>query len=153
MIGFSIKAETRRFKKLLRGLEKRFLNFRPVLKQSVYPALLDEIRTNFRTEGGLVRGGWQPLSPVTVAEKARLGFPAAALVRTGDLLESLTNPSHPDHVATITKNKVTISASSGKYRGHDKGFPPTNLPARQMVPDKIRNIALIRESISRYLHG
>ncbi len=138
-------------KKILRALEKRFRNFKPVLQQSVHPALLDEIRANFRTEGGLVRGGWHPLSPVTVAEKARLGFPAAALVRTGDLLESLTNPDHPDHVAIFTKDSVKILADSEKYRGHDQGVPATNLPARQMVPDRVRNIALIRESIRRHL--
>jgi hypothetical protein len=49
----------------------------------------------FATAG---RGAWPPLAPSTLAWKAAHGYPPDPLIRTGDLMESLTDPARAAHV-------------------------------------------------------
>lgn len=46
-------------------------------------------KQQFDSEGGYGSGGWTPLSPATIEQKARVGFPDKILVRTGALRNSL----------------------------------------------------------------
>lgn len=69
-------------------------------------------------------GGWAPLSPRTVREKARIGK-EQMLVRTGHLRQGFV-PFHSNDNAGV-RNAVEYAAA------HQHGVPSRNLPARPML--------------------
>jgi phage gpG-like protein len=77
-------------------------------------------------------GTWPPLAESTVAEKERLGFPSDPLVRTGNLRDSLVDPSRAMRVG----RNVMVWGTDVDYAEHHQdpavaGRPPE----RQVIPD------------------
>lgn len=77
----------------------------------------------FSSEG---EGSWPPLAASTIREKARLGYTADPLIRTGDLLASLTNPAVAMEIGqgrstlgTFTRNAMTWGTSVEDERGRE----------------------------------
>lgn len=77
---------------------------------------------NFDQEGGLL-GGWIPLRPATVRQKARIGK-EKMLVRTGQLRNSLISFSSNDNAG------IGSALSYAKFHQ----FGAKNLPQREMLP-------------------
>lgn len=78
-MGF-IEAQTGRFRQALQDFSGLWVRFAKTM------AAIEVER--FATAG---HGEWPPLAPATLIEKERLGFPPDPLIRTGDLVESLTD--------------------------------------------------------------
>lgn len=106
----------------------------------------------FASEGD---GLWPPLDPRTIAEKLRHGFPADPLIRTGDLLASLTDPAQAmdvgqgrSTIGTFTRSTFSWGTDVADERGreyahyhqhsHDVTGEPldygTHPPERQVIP-------------------
>lgn len=85
--------------------------------------LLDDIHSNFTSEGGLV-GGWAPLKPSTIQTRLREGFGAGPILnRTGRYSRSFK--------ADISKNRMVIDAWGIKYhKYHQSAAPRSKLPRR-----------------------
>jgi phage gpG-like protein len=95
----------------------------------------------FATEG---EGTWPPLSPATLADKARGGYPPDPLIRTGRLLESLTDPESAAEVSqgrttlgTFTKKTFSWGSDEPTAEYHQEGREPgpgyPGMPARPVI--------------------
>lgn len=125
----------------------------------------------FASEGG---GTWPPLAPSTVRDKIRDGYPADTLIRTGDLLESLTDPAVAMEIGqgrstlgTFTRNSMTWGTGREYAHFHQHSDPVTGEPRdygsqppeRQVIPWPLpahtqatleaANEAFVREAIER----
>lgn len=72
------------------------------------------VAENFATESG-DGAAWRPLAAETVEEREFLGFPGTnpILFRTGDLLESVTNPNDTDHVEQVFGDDAGFTVTIG----------------------------------------
>lgn len=100
-------------------------------------------RERFASEGGST---WPQLAPSTVREKERLGFPPFPLIRTGELYQSLTEPSR---AAAFTASEMTWGTDVPYAKYHqgyrddggaptDPGRPPVRKVLDITVPDRRR---------------
>lgn len=92
--------------------------------------LMEETKAQFATEGSHASGGWKPLQPATVAEKARHGMRPEILQRTGSLLDSLTVKGDSNMILEIHPDSLTFGSRLPYADIHQKGSPKTNLPRR-----------------------
>lgn len=81
-------------------------------------------RDRFASEGG---GEWPPLAASTLLEKERLGFPAFPLIRTGELYQSLTDPSR---AAAFSAQEMTYGTDVPYARYHQDGGTVTRRTTR-----------------------
>lgn len=92
----------------------------------------------FATEGF---GLWPPLAPKTVEYKERHGFPLDPMIRTGILLESLTDPTQAARVEQGRSTLGTFTANAFswgtevEYAGYHVDGPDHNpdLPIRDLI--------------------
>ena len=82
---------------------------------------------NFDSSGGKV-GGWAPLAPSTLKEKARKGYSPKPLLRTGHLRTSL--------LAFFDDRRAGLGSELEIAEYHEEGVPENNLPARRMLPER-----------------
>ncbi|MBN3949369.1 MAG: phage virion morphogenesis protein [Nostoc sp. NMS7] len=86
--------------------------------------LLKRAEQGFRTETDPYGQKWAPLSPATIAQKERLGYPRKILTRKGDMRKSPT--------ATIQGKSVKITiAFPSEF--HQRGT--RKMPKRQILPE------------------
>ena len=96
---------------------------KPLFKSS--KMILDDVQTQFRTEGGL-SGGWTPLSLSTLIDKAKKGYGGKQMLeRTGALKRSFYN--------RVSKKKAYISSDSPYFGFHQSRKSRTKLPRRPML--------------------
>lgn len=106
----------------------------------------DNLRRTFETEVFQTRGRvidaepWAPLSPVTIARKARSGYPLTPLIATGRMQKSFRS------VATSDQAVVYNTAEYFKY--HQSNAPRKKLPRRVMMKLGIRQ----REEVVKIFH-
>lgn len=130
-----IRPLTAKFK----GLEAAAHDWTPALER-VADDFLDVERARFRTGAG-----WAPLTRRYRATKRRQGYSTKKLVRTGALLESLTNPTHPNHVRNVESHRVEVGTSLYYAPFHTRKRPPVKItPAvrrrwRTIFEDHIRS--------------
>lgn len=91
---------------------------------------LDDERRQFQSEGAYGSGRWAPLSPKYAAWKARHWPGRGILVRTGELVASLTQGPQ---VRVITPSQMAVGSAvdHGKYHQRGQGVPrrrPVELP-------------------------
>lgn len=73
----------------------------------------------FATQGKFASGGWAPLSPYTVAEKARKGLDPRILHATGRLAASLTGGS--GKIEVVSPHQMVFGTSVFYARFHQTG--------------------------------
>jgi phage gpG-like protein len=122
-------------------LSERVQNFEPVWRQ-IAKDLMELEEQIFATQGSVIGRPWAPLSPKTIRQKQRKGFPLEPLVRTGRLRASLTDESSDEMVLDIDPLGVTFGSARLVDRGdwflapiHHFGAPRRNIPARALMPD------------------
>ena len=108
---------------------------RMVAYQPVFEKLKVLIRSgnaaNFMSQGGLY-GGWAPLSPYTVADREKHGFPPAPMMyRTGTLMDSLVSLEGPPNV--IGPEEATFGTDVSYAEFHQYGTH--NMAKRPLMPD------------------
>lgn len=107
--------------------------------EQVGTELLKDFQQNFDDEGGAFGKGawaqWAPLRPATVRDRQRLGFPGAhpILVRTGDLMESVTVRGAPGNVFEVGPNSLVMGTTDPKAKFHQTGSRDGKLPMRRIV--------------------
>ena len=122
-------------------LSERVQNFEPVWRQ-IAKDLMELEEQIFATQGSVIGRPWAPLSPKTIRQKQRKGFPLEPLVRTGRLKASLTDESSNEMVLDIDPLGLTFGSARLVDRGdwflapiHHFGAPRRNIPARALMPD------------------
>lgn len=109
--------------------------------------IADDIRSAEKQYLGRVR--WAPLSPEYAARKARQGKGSQVGVLTGNLLESLTNPSHRYHVEKITDDSLVVGTKNPVARLFDKGT--SKQPKRKLVRLSPKNRRQMLQTLTDYL--
>lgn len=88
----------------------------------------------FDSEG---HGAWPPLADSTVLEKAAMGYSDKMLVRTGDLMESLTDPTR---AAAIFPLEMTWGTDVEYAHWHqDGGTIPGRPPKREILQLRVED--------------
>lgn len=116
----------------------------------IEPAMAQIEQDQFETRG---HGGWPPLAPSTLADKARHGYPEDPLVRTGDLKESLTNPAVAAH---RTHKQLTWGTDIPYAPYHQTGTPrmpkrpPLDLRAEDRQKLEAAVVSWINKSVAKH---
>lgn len=142
-------AALRELKTRIRGMRERAEDLSPA-----WDALLDwfadENVKQWLSQGARWREPWPPLAASTLREKARLGYPADPLIRTGRLARSLT--VRPLAVETITPSRVIAGTNVDYAPHHQYGAPRANLPRRALfVPEQIRAEAAATSVVANWI--
>jgi hypothetical protein len=102
----------------LRGMRERSQDVSPA-----WNALLDwfaeQNQAQWLTRGGRYRQPWAPLATSTVDEKFRQGWPLDPLIRTGELVQSLTH--RPLRIEHITGREVRAGTDVPYAKFHQTG--------------------------------
>lgn len=148
----------------LQRMIERGRNLRPLLER-IGELIRADILRQFQV-GGDPR--WAPLSPKTVMEKARMGFPrhsrdgkpptrmlqngqfgpANILMRTGALLSSYVDQGDPDHIEAYRGDTVSIGSTLPYADSHQTGS--WRMPARPLTITQ-RGLNEITQEAERYL--
>lgn len=117
----------------IEGTKELSRNLRGVsLAMKDWRAPLDRAATNlikvfsddvFRTRGAAVGSRWAPLSPATIARKARTG--GSTLVETGAMKDDFRKEVHADH--------AIIGNETPYFAYHQSNKPRSHLPRRPMM--------------------
>ena len=97
---------------------------KPLFKAS--QMILDDVETQFRTEGSL-SGGWTPLKLSTIIDKAKKGYGGKPILeRTGALKKSFYRQ--------VSSRRAYISSTSPYFKYHQsRQARTTELPRRPML--------------------
>jgi len=133
MATISIKIKDEKVRARLDKIMKGTADFSEPLKKCGKEAIFITGR-NFDSRGQDF-GGWQPLSPITIAAKIKLGFPLAPLVATGEMKRSFK-------VLERNKTRVVIGNQTKYYPYHQVGTG--KIPQRRMLgaSDKVKDMVL-----------
>lgn len=71
--------------------------------EKIVSMMKDDIQEQFDTEGRSMSGGWEPLKPVTIENKARQGLRPEIMRATDRLMESLTDERGSDQTLVIER--------------------------------------------------
>jgi phage gpG-like protein len=108
-------------------------------------------RSQFDSEGRTGSGGWAPLKPSTVANKAARGLDPRILRATDRLRRSLTNKTSPDHIEEINADSFVFGSRVPYGRYHQKGT--RRMPQRRPVELSERNRRAVVKIIQSHLLG
>lgn len=101
-------------------------------------------RDVFATEGAVIGKKWQRLSPVTVAQKARLGYGGKGiLVRTGKMQRSFTS--------IVASDRAVIYNTAPQFKYHQSNLPRRRLPRRVMMALAENQKQAVVKIFQRYL--
>lgn len=105
----------------LENISDRAENATPVWEH-LADRFLDAERRQFQSEGGFGSGRWKPLSPNYAAWKARHWPGRGILVRTEELMRSLTTGPQ---VRVITPSQMMVGSAvkHGEYHQRGEGVP------------------------------
>jgi phage gpG-like protein len=95
------------------------------LMEEVGQYLVSRIETGFKKEVDPYNKKWQPLSPATISEKERKGYPLKILTRTGTMRSSIRY--------TVKRKSVQIVVDTKYATFHQTGT--RKMPKRQIIPD------------------
>lgn len=79
----------------------------------------------FESEGRVIGEKWQPLSPVTLAQKAKKGYSSKPLVATGLMKDSFEYEA--------TSDMAVVNNTTEYFKYHQSKKPRTRLPRRVMM--------------------
>lgn len=116
----------------IQEITQRLDRFQAAMEDTTQPnrqasiAMYGWLIRNYDREGAAI-GGWEPLSPRTIAEKKKLGK-EKMLVRSGAMRQSF--------VPFYTKDNAGVGSELSYSKAHEDGNPSRNLPARPMLPPR-----------------
>ncbi|MGY3406100.1 phage gpG-like protein [Bradyrhizobium sp. GM5.1] len=79
----------------------------------------------FNTQGGAIGERWKRLSPYTVAQKARRGYPLTPLVASGRMQNSFQT--------IVSSDQAVIYNTAPYFKFHQSKEPRTKIPRRIMM--------------------
>lgn len=109
----------------LRQVETKISNFSKPFRTSAQ--MLENVfsKSVFASQGGAIGEKWKRLSPYTVAQKARLGYPADPLVRTGKMKRGFRS--------IVSTDQAVIYNTAEYFKYHQSNQPRKKLPRRVMM--------------------
>lgn len=116
--------------KQFKKLGGKLTNTQPLMGE-VGQYLVSTIDNSFRKEADPYNKKWQPLSPATISEKERKGYPLKILTRTGTMRSSVRY--------TVKNKSVQIVVDTSYATFHQTGT--RKMPKRQIVPDRLSKTA------------
>ena len=125
----------------------------PVNREVIADAIRESIAENFRRESG-DGAEWPQLAAMTVAQRQEHGYPGEhpMLVRSGSLLDSLTNPNNADHIEKLTATNESLDVEIGSLDSRvialDRGLG--NVPARPFLALDEQQIDRVGDAIEAY---
>jgi hypothetical protein len=126
---FEVAGEKQINRDLLR-VGERAADMRPA-----FAAIVDfwrsETQLQFASQGGHASGGWKPLKPSTVAEKARRHLRPEILRATDGLFSSLTQKGDPNELLEMTASEVDWGSRLPYARYHQTGT--SKMPRRRPI--------------------
>lgn len=137
--------QLRRIRERLEGMQARSKDAAPAW-EAVLQWFADRNFQQFLSRGAEYGTRWAPLKPETIAEKARLGYPHDPLIRTGNLVHSIT--LRPLGIEQISAREMTGGTDVGyapyQHRGTDRIparplFSATEIKASKAVTHAIAN--------------
>ena len=123
-LEWSIEGE-KQLSRVLRGVANDVQDLRKPFKESgekLKRTFEDDV---FRTQGAAIGEKWARLSPYTVAQKARLGYSAAPLIRTGAMKEAFRSIASSD--------QAVIYNTAEYFKYHQSNKPRRRIPRRVMM--------------------
>jgi phage gpG-like protein len=140
------RAQWERTAAKIRGMRERAQDVSPAW-QAVITWFAIQNALQWATRGQRYKTPWRPLSPATLHEKARLGYPPDPLVRTKTLRTSLT--VRPLDVEHVTPHEMAAGTNTRYARFHQVGtrrglprrplFSATQIRREQAVTSAIAN--------------
>lgn len=138
-LGWEIEGE-KQLSRVLFGLNKDITNLHKPFETATRRMRTTFEKDVFLTRGRVIDESWKPLSPVTIARKARLGQSRDPLVATGKMKRSFK---------TIVTNDMGVVYNTAEYfKYHQSNQPRSRLPRRVMM--KLANDQ--REEIVQIFH-
>ena len=147
VLDLNVAGETQ-VKALLTGVLRRVSDFRPLAEPIDW-----EIRKSneemFGGEGGS-RAPWAALSPYTVADRIRKGYPGEhpILVRSGDLKRSILRKQDPFHI--LEKHRDYIDTGTKVFYAIFHQTGTRKMPARKIYYLSVKNVNNILRMIRMY---
>jgi phage gpG-like protein len=123
-LSWSIEGETQ-LSRRLEGLSARTRDLTVPFRKSADMLIGVFSKDVFATQGAVIGERWQRLSPYTVAQKARQGYPPEPLVRTGRMQRSFAS--------TVASDQAVIYNTTSYFKYHQSRLPRTRLPRRVMM--------------------
>lgn len=141
-VQWSIEGE-QQLSRSLRGLSSKVKDFREPFGRAAKNLKNTFERDVFSTRGGVIRERWARLSPYTVAQKARSGYPEAPLIRTGKMKRSFRS--------IVSTNQAIIYNDVNYFKYHQSNRPRRKLPRRVMMKLADQQKEMIVKEFQSYL--
>jgi len=123
-LEWTIEGEKQLSRKLI-GLDNALRDFSYPFSQSAEYLKGVFSRDVFETQGAAIGERWRRLSPYTVAQKARKGFPSTPLVGTGAMQNSFRT--------IVSSDQAVIYNAAEYFKYHQSKAPREHLPRRVMM--------------------
>jgi len=123
-IAWSIEGE-KQLSRVLRGIQLEQGELKKPLESAAKELTSIFEGDVFSTRGSIINTTWKPLSPYTLATKARQGYPPDPLVATGAMQRSFK------YIVSSDQAVVTNTAEYFKY--HQSNKPRRKIPRRVMM--------------------
>lgn len=123
-LSWTIEGE-KQFSRRLRGLETELKDFtKPltVIATKLRKTFGEDV---FTSKGTAIGESWQPLSPNTLKQKQRRGFPSAPLIATGAMKSGFR--------AAVSSDQAVLSNTQEYFKYHQSNKPRKRLPRRVMM--------------------
>lgn len=147
-MAFKLEIHANGVKQTVRNLHKtadRLLDPSPGL--AIVAERFNEIaKGEFDSQGGNF-GGWDPLRPATLEDRARKGYgPTPILERSGDFMRGLTDDTDPEHVVRITPEELHWGSTTpfGNYHMTGTANMSARPPFRMDELDKKTVVVILR---------
>jgi phage gpG-like protein len=136
-LSWTIEGE-QQLSRVLLGMESSMQDYSYPFRQSA-DFLKDTFAVDvFNTEGGAIGERWAPLSPATIAAKARAYQQTAPLIGTGNMRASFATE--------VSKDQAMVYNTASYFKYHQSNQPRSKLPRRVMM--KLTNA--LKESVVRF---
>src|SRR5690349_2875717 len=146
MAGFNLAWEVEGVTQLSRRLEGLSANTRNLtvpFRKSADTLVRTFSRDVFSTQGAVIGEKWKRLSPYTVAQKARQGFPPDPLIRTGKMQRSFTS--------IVSSNRAVVYNTASYFKYHQSNQPRKKIPRRVMMKLGEKQKQQVVKIFQRYL--
>jgi phage gpG-like protein len=146
MAGFVIQWDvegSRQLSRRLEGLSASTTNLTVPFRKSADMLISVFSKDVFATQGAAIGQKWKRLSPYTVAQKARLGFPSDILIRTGKMRRSFTS--------IVASDQAVVYNTADYFKFHQSRQPRKKLPRRAMLSLAEQQKQQVVKIFQRYL--
>jgi phage gpG-like protein len=123
-LEWSIEGE-KQLSRVLIGMESDLKDYTAPLRQSADYLKQVFSRDVFESQGAAIGERWKRLSPHTIAQKARHGFPSTPLIASGKMQNSFER--------IVSSDQAVIFNTAPYFKYHQSKQPRTKLPRRVMM--------------------